>query len=607
MIMGRASCSLRLLICAAVVVSHVSSYAYTFRKRRDDAGVGLLSAFPDRFDPDSEIEDNGLRRALDVIDVKRKSIGDSFREYVAAAAAADAEDDGSDLYERAVRKRALRKKWIAKKRYAENRDDDDVMRDAVKTSLLRELLRNSATERETEANEIGAEQLRRIFEDDDDDDDDDDDVERKRKRFIARKRDEADDDDDVDDSMMTLLQSARMYGNDAEDERGEAEEEEEEEEEAEAPSADELTQWMLDRYEGRMAGALNDEPRTEDDVIDDDDDDDADDDYDTSSAYTNNILDTLDQISDKALSRALSLLQEARGGRLPGEEEKEENLPDEIRMLQLAYNAEKLHNAIEEYDNEKEEEEEEEAVEEGRDEDDDEEEEDEDSSNFVDYKRMARRRKSEDWSSARDMLYSRKRKRQMAFPGGYNPNDDIFYRRRRTFRKRANEDEDEDEEEEEEEEENNSLYSPERRAELMNLLRSYASRDDGEDDDDDDDNDDECPAVEELSTDCEIARRMGAPPHVQQFFGDICRRHEVCYTCGSQAGISARECDRGFLGEAEEMCSGEDEEACILDAGKMLVAVVRHEYLPGNGPATCRRKCVYDYIVGEDANDIDKK
>lgn len=69
---------------------------------------------------------------------------------------------------------------------------------------------------------------------------------------------------------------------------------------------------------------------------------------------------------------------------------------------------------------------------------------------------------------------------------------------------------------------------------------------------------------------------------------------------GSKLDITQRDCDRGFLGEAEDMCGDADDTTCMLDAGKMLVAVLGHEYDPSDVPPLCQHECVFDYITGED-------
>lgn len=316
--MGCARLSLCVVLCA-VFVTQAASYAYTFKKRY--AGDGLLGSFASRFGPEEEPENDGLYRALNVIERKRKSISDS--------------DD--EPYAGAPYKRTLKKKWTAKKR---SDDQDEEMRDAVENALLQELLTGGAQERDIITGQANREELERIFGDD----------KRKRKRFLVAKKSRGLADDDIEDDtrLRHLLQGSQPdFNNDDDDDEPEINDVDDDSDDE--PSSDQMAKWMMSHYTKEMADAI-DEENEQDEGSDDDDDDDDDENEPTNT----NVLDILDEIEDKALSKTFDLLQEAKQRGLSMKEDP--SLMDELDMIQLAYKAEKLHDAIEEYQNEDEDE-----------------------------------------------------------------------------------------------------------------------------------------------------------------------------------------------------------------------------------------------------------
>lgn len=156
----------------------------------------------------------------------------------------------------------------------------------------------------------------------------------------------------------------------------------------------------------------------------------------------------------------------------------------------------------------------------------------------------------------------------------------------------------------------------ERKAALATAQLRQALEGAEEDEDDDEDDDDGslrdaqiiteadiCPAVQELTNNCLVARQRRLVLDDEAM--EMCNRHQLCYLCGSQFGLTPDVCDRGYLGDVDELCSRPTmtptaATRCHGEATGLLgIMLAGHRYAPsGYRPAICAERCAYDYIVG---------
>lgn len=563
------------LLIGVVLFPEVSSYAYTFRKRYYEPA----ELYDDNFDAPS------LNRALDVIQRKRKSLDDSPPE--------------SDI---------LHRPYQFKKRLAIRKNQEDDMRDVLANAIV-----------QFGAREVDRDDMENLFQGDGKNekkkkrDDLDHESERRREfQFIMgaegqkRKKSENygrlryDDDDNKNEQQERLHKvfaeikaaedidnSENMEGNNSENDSEEGEEEvEEEEDDVESEgeqSKEDMNEWLFNLFKNEMNKDLEYEKQRRleaendnDDIEDESDNDneapyivdslengaEPEDSEESSEEVLDSVVDALNDIETAALDQALSEIQIAQSQRLSAEEDP--NLESEFEKLRLAYDAEKLIEALESYTMNNE------------DFEDDEEYEEEESDfappfrydtqmpysfeaapNELIRKRQYLSNRGERWWNQPlpnniAVAYPDRRKKQVAFPGTrYSPKDEIFYRRRRQW-----------------------------------------------------EDDDECPAVDDMVTNCGVAVDAGAPPEVVDFFMNTCNKHEVCYTCGYDYGVERDDCDRGFMEEVSQMCADSDDDSCVVSAGNMLIAVMKHHYFGRDTPRLCRVDCVVDYVMGDDEGEI---
>ena len=72
---------------------------------------------------------------------------------------------------------------------------------------------------------------------------------------------------------------------------------------------------------------------------------------------------------------------------------------------------------------------------------------------------------------------------------------------------------------------------------------------------------------------------------------------------GSMHGMSADDCDTGYMNEASKKCAIGDNVCNDGITALYLMFLQHHKYIPGSATEEmCAQKCVLDYIVGADQN-----
>ncbi|XP_045200653.2 uncharacterized protein LOC123554509 isoform X2 [Mercenaria mercenaria] len=104
-----------------------------------------------------------------------------------------------------------------------------------------------------------------------------------------------------------------------------------------------------------------------------------------------------------------------------------------------------------------------------------------------------------------------------------------------------------------------------------------------------------CSPLLELSQNCAFADAKGIP--IDDEARSLCVRHQVCYTCGSALGLSARRCDEGYKGTVIAEC--ESDVKCVRAAAYFLQLMSsRYHKYEEFSPRQCRNPCVADFIYG---------
>lgn len=106
-----------------------------------------------------------------------------------------------------------------------------------------------------------------------------------------------------------------------------------------------------------------------------------------------------------------------------------------------------------------------------------------------------------------------------------------------------------------------------------------------------------CPAVEQISTYCSFINDLGLELDEEAL--ELCNKHEVCYTCGSDPYIdlSADDCDRNYLQEAARLC--QNKQGCDVDASRLFILMLRYQtFSPAHAPRQCSEPCTREYVTG---------
>lgn len=101
-----------------------------------------------------------------------------------------------------------------------------------------------------------------------------------------------------------------------------------------------------------------------------------------------------------------------------------------------------------------------------------------------------------------------------------------------------------------------------------------------------------CPAVMELSSDCSFTERAGIL--IDDDARNLCNRHEMCYKCGENIGLTQERCDLGYKNTVIENCEGD--ERCLRSA--ILFLELMHQYHSYSlyGSPQCQQPCVERFI-----------
>ncbi|XP_023239486.1 uncharacterized protein LOC111638084 [Centruroides sculpturatus] len=106
----------------------------------------------------------------------------------------------------------------------------------------------------------------------------------------------------------------------------------------------------------------------------------------------------------------------------------------------------------------------------------------------------------------------------------------------------------------------------------------------------------ECPALDLLSSDCSILGDIVPGGPLKRLVLEACNWHEVCYTCGVSFGMSADDCDIGFVEESKTIC--QDDIPCQTKAKMMMLPLrQRRIFFKRSVPAVCHRDpCVERFL-----------
>lgn len=105
-----------------------------------------------------------------------------------------------------------------------------------------------------------------------------------------------------------------------------------------------------------------------------------------------------------------------------------------------------------------------------------------------------------------------------------------------------------------------------------------------------------CPALDLLSSDCSILGDIVPGGPLKRLVLEACNWHEVCYTCGDSFGLSADDCDIGFVEESKTIC--QDDIPCQTTAKMMMLPLrQRRIFFKRSVPAVCHRDpCVERFL-----------
>ncbi|BFZ00773.1 hypothetical protein BsWGS_03812 [Bradybaena similaris] len=105
-------------------------------------------------------------------------------------------------------------------------------------------------------------------------------------------------------------------------------------------------------------------------------------------------------------------------------------------------------------------------------------------------------------------------------------------------------------------------------------------------------NADECPAVQEYSTNCELADLYSLPVDFEA--RSLCNLHEMCYACGKSLQVGQDQCDLVYRAAASALCRGK--ENCVVESEIFLRTLkLKNRYIPHSQPL-CRSTCVAQFL-----------
>uniref|UniRef100_A0A0B7B8E8 Uncharacterized protein n=1 Tax=Arion vulgaris TaxID=1028688 RepID=A0A0B7B8E8_9EUPU len=105
-------------------------------------------------------------------------------------------------------------------------------------------------------------------------------------------------------------------------------------------------------------------------------------------------------------------------------------------------------------------------------------------------------------------------------------------------------------------------------------------------------NADECPAVQEYSTNCELADLYSLPVDFEA--RSLCNLHEMCYACGSSLQVGQDQCDLVYRAAASALCRGKQN--CVVESEIFLRTMkLKNRYIPHSQPL-CRSTCAAQFL-----------
>nr|ALC76812.1 Tpi-CL19954 [Theba pisana] len=105
-------------------------------------------------------------------------------------------------------------------------------------------------------------------------------------------------------------------------------------------------------------------------------------------------------------------------------------------------------------------------------------------------------------------------------------------------------------------------------------------------------NADECPAVQEYSTNCELADLYSLPVDFEA--RSLCNLHEMCYACGKSLQVGQDQCDLVYRAAASALCRGKDN--CVVESEIFLRTMkLKNRYIPHSQPL-CRSTCAAQFL-----------
>lgn len=101
-----------------------------------------------------------------------------------------------------------------------------------------------------------------------------------------------------------------------------------------------------------------------------------------------------------------------------------------------------------------------------------------------------------------------------------------------------------------------------------------------------------CPAVYELTTNCAFIDQQGI--RIDEEARNLCNRHEMCYKCGPDIGLSEERCDEGYKNTVLEECDGDVR--CLRSAILFLKLMKDYHSYSLFGSPQCQQSCVERFI-----------